>query len=407
MGCCCEKQNTVANLPRYESRTIEPIIVQDLNSQSGNLGNSNNDPKPSEEENIVPPPIVDEVKDECNENKPEEEIKDPGFSNNDENQDLSPKNTTCCNEHQYKWKQDLVYFYMKTNGLEQQPIIMACAECNSMFSKASWQCTVCYSVICNNCGVNKNLMRPIIKCTRGHEPKWSVDSWAYPLEKKKTTRPLIICSVCKKSLQEPAYTCRPCYYNSCINCSKGKGVVPPIDILVCDSDNEPLVLTSITDQQCSQCNKPIKDTGYACSSCNIYKCKSCVIIASLKMIRHAGLRCRENHPSMCLNDCKRSGNKDKQSCINCGTSVLNYGLFCVCCADRCCLDCAEKIQDLIEACIGKKLDETNYINWYNYIDIENDQILKCGTCKENISDGIYFVDKLNQSHCTDCISSKN
>ena len=409
MGSLCSK--TIEVLPNSQPPCqINPIPLLlnpvDSNQKCDDLQNSNSQPEPVKEEKKEPAQIDSNVADEVIENKPEDEKVQFNLPNNDDNQDILSRQKSCNNEHQFQWKQDLVYSFMIANGLDQKPILITCAQCNAMFSKASWQCTACDLIICNNCGESQSLNRPMIKCTRGHEPKWSVDSWAYPLEKKKTTRPVIICSICRKSLQEPAYTCRSCYYNSCIQCSKAKGVIPPINILVCCDEN-PLVLTSITGQQCNLCNNPITDFGYACSSCNSYNCKNCVIAKSLKMIRHAGLRCTENHPSMCLNDCKRSGIKEKQSCINCGGSVLNFGLFCVYCAERCCLECADKIQDLLEICIGKKLDETNYIKWYKYIDYQTDQVLNCGTCRHEITDGIYFEDNLDQPHCTECVSSKN
>jgi hypothetical protein len=311
-------------------------------------------------------------------------------------------------DHQFSWKPDLVYREMIKHSLQDSPILITCFRCRKIFSKPSWQCNNCEYIICNSCGENEALAKPVIKCTRGHETTWSIDTWAYQLEKKKSNRPTFICSTCRKTLQEPAYICRACIYYSCMACSRNKGLYPPINALVCNH-GDPLVQTKVTGDpfNCRECGRPANDTCYNCKNCNETLCKNCALKVSLTMVRHPGLRCRKGDLTMGLTDVKGIKNREKQFCISCVGSVASHAMICVDCLDRCCLDCSDNIQNQIEKNVGKNLDEIGYVQWYKYIDLESSQTIDCCLCSEQISTGIYFYSSNDNSICCKCLNERN
>ena len=313
----------------------------------------------------------------------------------------------CADGHTYKYRMDLVYFFMKFYKLElSSPIHIPCSQCQRIFSKPGFHCQVCNSILCDSCGSN-SYEKNVVYCKRNHQLTWYVDSWAFNIEINKSAKSLVECNVCHKKFQEPAYGCRDCPFYSCIGCSRKSGVSPPINLLVCPNDH-PLTLqtTKALKSPCGKCEKPISGSCYKCSDCEFAICQVCGIKNTFKMVRHAGLRCKRSESTMTLNDFRQMPNNHKFRCQGCYKHGLKFGMLCVFCGETFCLDCASRIQQHLEEDVGKFSNKGTMIEWYGWTNLEIDEKFNCSCCNENKS-GIYLYDKENDKFCLECTTTFN
>ena len=312
----------------------------------------------------------------------------------------------CKDSHCFVWRQDLVFRFMSRKEISSGPVVMKCVECCKRFSRPGFECSVCKAVKCERCGLVEGLQKPALVCSRNDPLVWSVDSWAFSIEFNGATRQAFVCSACRKTYQEPAFTCHKCFYYLCIGCSGKKGVCPPMNLLKCP-DNESLFLNPSPNSfyHCSQCEKHTKEPGYFCNSCTYSLCKSCSSKLCLSMLRHPGLYCKSNHTSMTLSQVKSVKNSGHPNCLSCGKSNMTYVLSCSC-GQRLCLECADSLQTIIEECIGKELAKKQWVKWYKLIDLYIGETKICNKCEGEITHGVYFYDNTNYDtcYCYDCIA---
>ena len=311
----------------------------------------------------------------------------------------------CSDNHCFVWRQDLVFAFMRRKGIDSGPAVMKCAECFKRFSRPGFECSACKAVKCERCGMMEGLAKPELICSRNDQMVWSVDSWAFSIEFNGATRQAFVCSVCRKTYQEPAFTCHKCFYYLCIGCSGKKGLCPPMNLLKCP-DNDPLTLNPSpnTFYHCSQCEKHTKEPGYFCKSCSHSLCKSCSSKLCLSMLRHPGLYCKRSHSSMTLSQNKLVKNLGHPNCLSCGKSDMIFVLSCYC-GQRLCLECADSLQTIIEDCIGKEISRKKWVKWYKLIDLYVGETKNCNKCEGEVVQGVYFYDNTNDDtcYCYNCV----
>ena len=311
----------------------------------------------------------------------------------------------CKDSHCFVCRQDLVFAFMLRKGISSGPVVMKCSECFKRFSRPGFECSSCRALKCGKCGLVEGLTIPELICSRNDPLVWSVDSWAFSIEFNGATRQAFVCSVCRKTYQEPAYTCHKCFYYLCIGCSGKKGLCPPMNLLKCpDNDLLSLNPSPCNFYHCSQCQKHTKEPGYFCKSCTYSLCKSCSSKLCLSMLRHPGLYCKNNHTSMILSPNKSVKLSGHPNCLSCGKSEMTYVLSCYC-GQRLCLECGESLQTIIEECIGKEISNKKWVKWYKLIDLYIAETKICNKCEGEIVQGVYFYDNTNDEtcYCYNCI----
>lgn len=352
-----------------------------------------------------------EPEENFNDNEKEEEKEDN--LNNEESylenkcNSLTTTFSKCPEGHTFNWRSDLVYWQMKNASLSNSsPIHIQCDNCFRIFSKPGWQCQRCDSILCETCG-SDSYQKTVLKCKKNHELIWCIDSWALNIDTNRSTKSSIACNICHKSYQEPAFVCRDCNYYSCISCSINQGVNPPNNLLVCENKH---LLTLQKAQNvagpCRICNKNLSGNCYNCNACEYPICQLCGIKNTLKMLRHPGIRCKNSHPTMVLNDFRNMPKTHKYHCLACYKHGFKFGMFCVFCGEAYCLQCSDKLQTYLENFIGKRLGEESIIEWYGIADIGQEEKFACSNCNKTDNEGIYFRDQANK-YCVDCVSLLN
>lgn len=366
-------------------------------------------------------PNTEEIKNEENPKNDEGKIKEnldneekSGLENKSNSIVINESNSLCPEGHTYNWRSDLVYCKIQNASLADlsQPSTyhIQCSECSKIFSKPGWQCQNCASILCESCG-SSTYQKSVLYCKKNHELIWCIDSWALNIETNKSTKSSITCNACHKSYQEPAYVCRECNFYSCISCSNKKGVKPPNNLLVCDNGCENkhlLTLQSAKDvvSPCRICGNKVSGNAYKSNDCEYVTCQLCGIKNTLKMLRHPGVKCRNSHPAMVLNDFRNMPKTHKYKCLACYCHGFKFGMFCVYCGEAYCLKCSDKLQSFLENFIGKNSADGSIIEWFGTTDFDQEETFTCSSCSKSELAGLYFYDQQNR-FCTDCVSSLN
>lgn len=310
----------------------------------------------------------------------------------------------CTNGHPFVWATGNTFAkYAEGDGWD-----IYCKNCKKGYSKPSWQCEECKEDLCETCGRQGKLVKPVLVCNRGHELNWAVDTCSYYQEKLKCLY-VFKCCVCSEDKQEPSWHCRYCNYDVCIKCAREKKLTPPCDFLVCKKKH-PLSCKKLLkneDFQCISCEKQGKEIKYSCGNCQDARCFHCALNTMAKMMPHPGLRCAEDGEMLVLADISsyNAKNKGAVSCRCCNTFNIKYGYYCIQCRYCYCLICGGDISKFIQSTTGKLCKDGHMITWSSN-PIEGDTY-KCEICQKYFACGVFSCLICEISYCLNDVKSLN
>lgn len=146
---------------------------------------------------------------------------------------------------------------------------ITCNQCRTDYTSSGWRCKICDYNICPRCGMCKGILAPFVNpviCSLGHKLLCVVVPHEMP------------CAMCSKRIDYPHWHCEECLYSLCLNCSALRG----FGYIFCDIGHQmvsykkaKLFSWSLKSDNCKECKKKLKDSGFVCSSCKVYLCEGC------------------------------------------------------------------------------------------------------------------------------------
>lgn len=247
----------------------------------------------------------------------------------------SPK-LRCGKYHELFWRPDASFYYQLKGNARG----FRCTSCNAIKDEAHWHCQECNFDVCISCGKNKKQIPPTSnpKCLQNHILIQNNNS-AKPSEICIT----LSCCSCKKEINNSFYyTCKTCLYFICSKCFDFINYsITGLPILFCQSYHPPLWVKA-SNFECDYCFKIVNQEHYSCSPCNYHICFECSNIIFNYAIKGVTLmHGSNNHPLEWLNNTIERNNGKQIECVNCKNQFLRAGMFyCSTCKMNICMLCA-------------------------------------------------------------------